>query len=190
MKNRRTLIAAIAAVSAISAATGVTSFAAKTLTEDKAEDKPAIVAEATTEAEEAAPELVKPEDKKEEAAKPEKDEAKKPAKHVGKKEIVDTINGTFDVEAKDFKDAESKEAWFDFIKNNLEAKLPAAPVAPEKDEKVKPEPPKPVEGEEAVKPEPPVAPEKDEKVKPEPPKGPKHGPKAEAEETTEAVEAE
>ncbi len=161
--NYKKLTAAITAICVLSLATGATTFAAKNVIEDKAENS--IVTEETTEStekdEEIADEEVSDEEVTEdeesadapEAEAPEKPEKPvppvvedeeitegedgeatedeesaekpaKPAKKAGKKEIVDMINSTFDFETADFVDEDTKAAWFEFCLNNLDDAAP------------------------------------------------------------------
>ena len=116
----------------------------------------------------AAPKVEKPVEKEDEAEKP-----VAPAKKAGKKEIIEMINNTFDLEAESFISDDTKAAWFEFC-TELNAKPePPAPPVDENGEVIKPEPPAPPvdENGEVIKPEPPAPPvdENGEVIKPEPP---------------------
>ncbi len=120
----------------------------------------------------AAPKVEKPvADKEADAEKP-----VKPAKKAGKKEIVEMINNTFDLEAASFISDETKAAWFEFCTElNAEPEKPVPPVVEDGEKPAPPAPPVDENGE-VIKPEPPAPPvdENGEVIKPEPPTPPVH----------------
>ncbi len=126
-----------------SVVTEETTEATEETTEEAADEEAAEDEEATDAPEVEAPEAEKPvkpappviedeeitegEEVEEDTEKPEKPEKPaKPAKKAGKKEIVEMINVTFDLETADFVDEDAKAAWFEFCLNNLEDAAPKA----------------------------------------------------------------